>query len=65
MTADWQSRRASPARVLVACTLAEYIENPVLQQHLRADCPVVDRFKCTLGGGDIVVCEVRQGETPQ
>jgi len=62
---DWGAVRASATRVLVVYTLAEYIRDPKLIDSLRRDCPVVRRFAGTLGGGDLIVCEVPGEAAPQ
>ena len=62
---DWRVLSALRERVLVAYTLPEYIQDATLRERLRADCPVVQRFRGSLGGGDIVVCEPgRSGRRP-
>ena len=55
---DWQDVRGAAHSVLVVYTLAEYIDAPV-SERLRLDCPMVQRFEGTLGGGDIIVCKAR------
>ena len=55
---DWRAAVAESGRVLVASTLSDYIRDPALAARLRADCQVTRRFPGTLGGGDIIVCEV-------
>jgi hypothetical protein len=60
--ADWRALDTKPRHVLVVYTLVDYSEDPKLAETLRTNCPVVQRFAGTLGGGDIIVCEAsRQG----
>lgn len=60
MTADdWTAASRSGRRVLVAHTLSEHVVDAALREYLRTRCPLVERFAGTLGGGDIVVCEVQ------
>jgi hypothetical protein len=52
------SSAGSAQPVLLVYTLSEYIEDPELLRSLRTNCPEVRRFAGTLGGGDLVVCDV-------
>lgn len=54
---DWRDISQAGHRVLVAHTLTDYVD-PELRERLRVDCPTVQRFEGTLGGGDITVCQV-------
>ena len=54
--ADWNALRGAGQRVLIVHTLTEYVEDD-LRARLRTDCPTVQRFEGTLGGGDIIVCD--------
>lgn len=55
---DWRDAMPSPpARLLIAHTLTDYVDDPALGAELRTNCPEVARFPGTLGGGDIIVCE--------
>jgi hypothetical protein len=56
---DWTAVSRADRRVLVAYTLSEHVVDASLREKLRTRCPIVERFAGTLGGGDIVVCEVR------
>jgi uncharacterized membrane protein len=57
--ADWRAVLERPERVLVVHTLAPYIDDPALRGALQADCPILQRFPGTLGGGDVVICDPR------
>ena len=64
-THDWRVLNTLRQRVLVAYTLSEYIQDATLRERLRADSPVVQRFRGSLSCGDIVVCEPgRSGRRP-
>ncbi|MEZ5498937.1 MAG: glycosyltransferase family 39 protein [Steroidobacteraceae bacterium] len=56
--AELQGLRASGQRVWVVYTLAMYIaaEDPQLMRVLNEDCRQRQRFRGTLGGGDLYVC---------
>ena len=56
---DLQSMRAVRSQVFVMYTLTDYIERD-LRNELRATCPESRRFPGTLGGGDVVICDLRR-----
>ncbi len=58
---DLQRVRAGGTRVWVLYTLASYIESeaPDLMATLNTECDVRQRFRGTLGGGDVTVCALR------
>jgi len=56
---DWTALADPGRRAVVAYTLVDYVEDPQLRSRLVSDCSVLERFAGTLGGGDLVVCEVR------
>ncbi|MEQ1896958.1 MAG: hypothetical protein ABL971_06155 [Vicinamibacterales bacterium] len=62
---DWGAVRASARRVLVVHAVAGSVGDPKVADRLRRDCPVVRRFAGTLGGGDLIVCEVPQETVPE
>lgn len=62
---DWDAVRASARRVLVVHAVAGSVGDPKVADRLRRDCPVVRRFAGTLGGGDLIVCEVPQETVPE
>ena len=58
--ADLEAVLATPGRVLVAYTLSDHIV-PDLRERLRSNCSESRRFAGTLGDGDVVVCDPRNG----
>jgi mannosyltransferase len=62
---EWPGLTAAAAPpVLMVYTLLDYVEDPGLQQHLRANCPVIARFDATLRGGEIVICRPTATSSP-
>jgi hypothetical protein len=53
---EWAGIAEAAPPVLMFYTLLDYVEDPGLQQQLRTNCPVVQRFEGTLRGGEIVIC---------
>jgi hypothetical protein len=49
----------APADVLVVYTLSDYIADAAVRARIRGECPERRRFPGTVGGGDIVVCQLR------
>ena len=62
--ADLEAVLATPGRVLVAYTLSDHIVED-LRDRLRSSCAESRRFAGTLGDGDVVVCDPRNGAGPR
>jgi hypothetical protein len=60
----WRALAQTDGRTLVVYTLVDYVADPAVADRLRTSCPEIRRFPGTLGGGDLIVCEMSGEDSP-